>query len=195
VIEAADGEQMGIESRATELAVHQTAIAGLSVIDLVVRRDRRGWFKENYQREKLEALGMAHLDIVQNNLTFNEDVGVTRGIHAEPWDKYISVACGRVFVAIVDLRAGADFGRLVTLELSVDKALFVPRGCGNSYQTLEREVVYTYLVNELWSPGVSYPSVNLFDEELAIDWPIPQGRAICSDQDLAHPALSSITPL
>ena len=32
--------------------------------------------------------------------------GATRGIHAEPWDKFVSVATGRVFGAWVDLREG-----------------------------------------------------------------------------------------
>ena len=47
---------------------------------------------------------------VQNNISFNRNVGTTRGIHAEPWDKFISVATGRVFGAWVDLRAGDGFG-------------------------------------------------------------------------------------
>ena len=32
---------------------------------------------------------------------------------SEPWDKFISVACGRVFGAWVDLRPGASFGLYV----------------------------------------------------------------------------------
>ena len=42
-----------------ELAVSQTPIPGLLVISLDVRRDNRGWFKENWQREKMVALGAA----------------------------------------------------------------------------------------------------------------------------------------
>lgn len=40
---------------------------------------------------------------VQNNVSFNESVEITRGIHAEPWDKLVSVASGRIFGAWVDL--------------------------------------------------------------------------------------------
>jgi dTDP-4-dehydrorhamnose 3,5-epimerase len=32
-----------------ELAVKETAIPGMYVIDLVLHSDERGWFKENYQ--------------------------------------------------------------------------------------------------------------------------------------------------
>ena len=107
-------------------------------------------------------------------MSFNAEVGVTRGIHAEPWDKYISLAHGRAFAAIVDLRTGPTFGRVETIELHPGNAIFVPRGCGNSYQTLTPDVVYTYLVNEHWSPDARYTLVQAFDPALGIDWPIPE---------------------
>ena len=52
--------------------------------------------------------GLPDFGPVQNNVSFNTAAGVTRGIHAEPWDKYVTVASGRVFGAWVDLRPGAD---------------------------------------------------------------------------------------
>ncbi|WP_448065283.1 dTDP-4-dehydrorhamnose 3,5-epimerase family protein, partial [Escherichia coli] len=92
------------------------------------------------------ALGLPDFGPVQNNVSFNDAVGTTRGIHAEPWDKYISTAFGSVFGAWVDLRAGETFGRVFTAELDPSTAIFVPRGVGNAYQTLEPNTVYTYLV-------------------------------------------------
>lgn len=178
-----------------ELRIEKTSIEGLLHIDLVVHGDERGWFKENYQREKFMKLGFPDFEPVQNNYSFNAEVGVTRGIHAEPWNKFISLATGKVFAAIVDLREGPNFGRLEMFELSPATALYVPKGCGNSFQTLEPNAVYTYLVDAHWSPEAKYTMVNLFDEELAIDWPIPADRAIVSDKDMAHPPLSSVTPI
>ena len=75
-----------------ELSVTKTNIPGLIVFDLPVHGDNRGWFKENWQRAKMTALGLPDFGPVQNNISFNEKRGVTRGIHAEPWDKYISIA-------------------------------------------------------------------------------------------------------
>ena len=135
-----------------ELAVRETAIPGLFEIDLPVHGDNRGWFKENYQQAKLESLGLPHFDIVQNNFSFNAEAGATRGLHMEPWVKYISVANGGVFAAWVDLRAGVSFGKTVTLEITPDKAIFVPLGVANGYQTLEPNVTYTYLLNAHCSP-------------------------------------------
>lgn len=176
----------------SELAVRETVIPGFYEIDLVLNGDNRGWFKENYQAAKMEALGLPHFDVVQNNISYNQEVGVTRGLHAEPWDKFISVANGRVFGAWVDLRDGESFGKTLTLEIGPDKAVFVPRGVANGYQTLEENVTYTYLVNEHWSPEAKYTFVNLFDPALGIDWPIPQAQAITSDKDVVHPLLKDV---
>ena len=74
------------------------------------------------------ALGLPDFGPVQNNISFNNEVGVTRGIHAEPWDKFVSVATGRVFGAWVDLREGSSFGAVYTCEIDPSVAVFVPRG-------------------------------------------------------------------
>lgn len=87
-----------------DLRVEETNVPGLLVFDLPVHGDNRGWFKENWQRAKMTELGLPDFGPVQNNISFNAKKGVTRGIHAEPWDKYISIATGSVFGAWVDLR-------------------------------------------------------------------------------------------
>ena len=178
-----------------QLAVTETPIPGLVVFDLPVHGDARGWFKENWQREKMTARGLPDFGPVQNNISFNDAVGTTRGIHAEPWDKWVSVATGRIFGAWVDLREGPTFGAVYTTELDPSKAIFVPRGVGNSYQTLEPDTAYTYLVNDHWSPDASYSFLNLADETAAIEWPIPLSEVEISEKDLAHPRLADVTPI
>ncbi len=174
------------------LKVAESPIPGLFVVNLIVHGDNRGWFKENYQKEKMEALGLPSFDAVQNNFSYNEEVGVTRGLHAEPWDKFISVANGKVFGAWVDLRKGPSYGKKFTIEITPDIAVYVPRGVANGYQTLEPNVTYTYLVNDHWSPDAQYQMVNLFDQDIAIDWPIPETKAIISDKDQHHPSLKDL---
>jgi dTDP-4-dehydrorhamnose 3,5-epimerase/reductase len=177
------------------LTATPTPIPGLVLVDLPVPGDNRGWFKENWQREKLLALGLPDLGPVQNNVSFNDAVGTTRGIHAEPWDKYVSVATGRIFGAWVDLREGPTFGAVFTAELDPSRAILVPRGVGNSYQTLEPDTAYTYLVNDHWSPDATYTFLNLADETAAIAWPIPLADVEVSAKDLAHPRLADVTPM
>ncbi|MEZ3160062.1 bifunctional dTDP-4-dehydrorhamnose 3,5-epimerase family protein/NAD(P)-dependent oxidoreductase [Microbacterium sp. BWT-B31] len=178
-----------------QLSPTETPIPGLVYWDLPVHGDSRGWFKENWQREKMVALGLPDFAPVQNNISFNDAVGTTRGIHAEPWDKWVSVAAGRIFGAWVDLREGPSFGTVFTIELDPSRAIFVPRGVGNSYQTLEPDTAYTYLVNDHWSPSASYTFLNLSDETAAIDWPIPLDQVEISAKDLEHPRLADVTPM
>ncbi|WP_345751212.1 dTDP-4-dehydrorhamnose reductase [Microbacterium rhizophilus] len=173
-----------------QLAATTTPIEGMLLFDLPVHGDARGWFKENWQREKMVALGLPDFGPVQNNVSFNAEAGVTRGLHAEPWDKWVSVATGRVFGAWVDLREGPGFGTVFTAELDPSRAIFVPRGVANGFQTLEPATAYTYLVNDHWSPDATYSFVNLADETVAIPWPIALDAAEISDKDRAHPPLA-----
>jgi dTDP-4-dehydrorhamnose 3,5-epimerase len=172
-----------------------TPIPGLVVLRLDLREDARGWFKENWQREKMVALGLPDFGPVQNNMSFNAARGTTRGIHTEPWDKFVSVANGRAFGAWVDMREGESYGAVFTVELDPATAVFVPRGVGNSYQTLEDGVTYSYLVNEHWRPATPYPALDLADATAAIPWPIPLAEAEISDKDLTNPTLDAATPM
>lgn len=179
-----------------ELQVHETNIPGLVWLDLTVNDDKRGWFKENWQQEKMVALGLPDFGPRQNNISFNETRGTTRGLHAEPWDKYVSVASGKIFGAWTDLRDGETFGQTFTLEIDPSKAIFIPRGVSNGFQALEDNTAYTYLVNDHWVPGgENYAFLNLADPTANIPWPIPLEQAELSDKDKAHPFLTDITPI
>ena len=133
-------------SNYNELTVTESPIPGLFVVKLPVHGDNRGWFKENYQKEKMETLGLPSFDIVQNNISFNDKAGATRGLHAEPWNKFISTANGRVFGAWCDLRKGDSFGTVFTHEINPGTAIFVPKGVANGYQALDDNIASTYMV-------------------------------------------------
>ena len=172
------------------MRITETAIPGLLIIDLDVHGDNRGWFKENWQREKFTGLApeLASFQPVQNNISFNH-AGATRGLHAEPWDKLVSVAHGKIFGAWCDLREGSEsFGEVVTHEVGPETAVFVPRGVANGFQALE-ETSYCYLVNEHWSAEARYAAVNLN----IVDWPLEPTEI--SDKDKQHPDLAEVSPM
>ncbi|MCL2452019.1 dTDP-4-dehydrorhamnose 3,5-epimerase family protein, partial [Candidatus Saccharibacteria bacterium] len=167
-------------------------IPGIIEFDLTVLGDNRGWFKENWQREKMVELGLPDFKPVQNNFSFNNKTGATRGLHAEPWDKFVSIGSGKIFGAWVDIREGSPtFGKTYTTILDPGKAIFIPRGVANGYQTLTDNVVYTYLVNDHWSPNAEYSFVNAADPVLKIKWPIPlnDAKVEMSEKDKNHPPL------
>lgn len=173
--------------------VTESAIPGLFKIGLVVNAggdDPRGSFREAWQAEKLTAVGLPQFKPVQMNVA-ESTFGVVRGIHAEPWEKYIHLASGTAFAAIVDLRPdSAAFGQVATFELDQSVALYVPRGLGNSYAVTSPHAAYTYLVNEHWRPDVQYPSVAHDDPDLAIAWPVPAADRIVSEKDRRNPSFA-----
>ncbi len=179
------------------LSVQETGIPGLLLVQLPVHEDSRGWFKENWQRTKMVAAGLPDFRPVQNNVSFNSTPGTTRGIHAEPWDKYVAVIGGAVFGAWVDLRAGESFGKSFSTKLGPGQAVFVPRGVGNGFQTLEPDTGYSYLVTEHWSEKAKsgYTFLNLADSSVKIPWPIALELATVSEADKTHPQLEEVTPV
>ncbi|MFZ2503769.1 MAG: bifunctional dTDP-4-dehydrorhamnose 3,5-epimerase family protein/NAD(P)-dependent oxidoreductase, partial [Nocardioides sp.] len=179
----------------SELRLDTTPIPGLLVLRLPMHADGRGWFKENWQRERMVAAGLPDFGPVQHNVAFNERRGVTRGLHAEPWDKLVSLVGGSAFGAWVDLREGPTRGRVVTLALDESVAVFVPRGVANGYQCLTDATTYTYLVNGHWRAGATYPAVALDDPALGIEWPIPLSESVLSEKDRTTPRLADVPPL
>jgi dTDP-4-dehydrorhamnose 3,5-epimerase/reductase len=175
--------------------IETTAIPGLLVLRLDVRRDERGWFAEVWQRERMSALGLPDFGPVQANVAWNARRGTTRGLHAEPWDKLVSVVSGSAYGAWVDLRAGDAFGTTYAVELSPGVAVFVPRGVGNGYQTTTDRTAYSYLVNDHWRPDGGYVAVDPTDAALAIAWPLPPAEGELSDRDRNAPPLARVRPV
>lgn len=175
-----------------KFSIKKTEIPGLLEIDMDLHEDSRGWFQEKFQKQKLVALGFPEgFTPVQQSISYNKEAGVTRGLHAEPWDKYVNVIQGKVFAVYVDLRK-ENFGKKVALTIDQHKAVFIPRGVANAMQTLEPETYYNYLTNGFWSPETKYTLVNLADPDLAIEWPISLDQAIISEKDRNHPMLKDV---
>lgn len=172
---------MALERVTVPMKIQETSIPGLlHITDIQLFPDERGSFRTPFRSDWGESF--KQFTIEQWNISVNNR-GATRGIHAEPWDKFIHVVGGRVFTAIVDLRSSLpSFCCVETFELNETNALFVPRGCGNSFQALEQSV-YSYLTGDLWAAGQAYLAVSLDDPLLAIDWPIKDPERIVSEKD------------
>lgn len=176
------------------------AIPGMIEFDIPVHGDNRGWFKENFQKEKMLPLGFPESFFKENKLQNNVSLsrkGVLRGLHAEPWDKYISVADnGRVLGSWVDLREGASFGHVYQTVIDASKGIYVPRGVANGFQVLSDTVSYSYLVNDYWALDLKpkYSFVNYADPALGIEWDDVENAEV-SEADKNHPLLKDVVPL
>ena len=176
------------------------AIYGMIEFDIPVHGDNRGWFKENFQKEKMLPLGFPESFFkeskLQNNVSLSRK-GVLRGLHAEPWDKYISVADnGRVLGSWVDLREGDGFGHVYQTVIDASKGIYVPRGVANGFQVLSDTVSYSYLVNDYWTLDLKpkYAFVNYADPALGIEWDDVENAEV-SEADKNHPLLKDVVPL
>lgn len=181
----------------TEFTLQKTDIPGLLVWHVTAIGDDRGWYQEKFQKAKLVAAGLPEaFNVVQTNFSYNKR-GVTRGFHAEPWDKFIGVIKGKVFGAWVDLRAGPSFGKTVTVEIDNNTVVYLPRGIGNAFQTTEDDTYYFYNVNDFWSAEKYslYTFANLGDPEIGVQWPIALDAATMSDRDRNHPLLRDVKPM
>lgn len=165
------------------MKINATSIKDLLYITGIdVFEDERGSFRTPF-RSDMGTPQLAWFENRQWNISENER-GATRGIHAEPWNKFVHLIAGKAFAAIVDLLPSETHGRVETFELDKTSALFIPRGCGNSFQALEY-TIYAYLTSELWEASLNYPAISLDDPELAIDWPIKDPNRIISAKDRA----------
>ncbi len=176
-------------------------IPGMIKFDLPVHEDHRGWFKENFQKEKMVELGFP-VDFfitsnddgnkLQNNISFSK-AGVLRGLHAEPWDKYISVANNaKVRGCWVDLREGESFGNVYSTIIDKSVGIYVPKGVANGFQVLgDEDAAYTYLVNDYWKAELKpeYAFLYYADPVAVNYWEGDISTAIISEDDKHHPTL------
>lgn len=169
------------------------------VLVLTPRRfaDDRGFFVETYNAARLrEATGL-EIDFVQDNMSLSRQVGTVRGLHFQrppsAQTKLVSVARGRIFDVVVDVRRGSPtFGRHVSAELSAEngRQLLAPRGFLHGFMTLEPDTLVTYKV-DAWYDAAADGGVRWNDPDLGIAWPF-DGEASLSPKDAAAPAFSAV---
>jgi dTDP-4-dehydrorhamnose 3,5-epimerase len=170
----------------------KTGLEGLYKIQFKVIEDERGSVMEFYRQSEFEAAGLPSLgERPQVNAPLSVK-GAVRGIHAEDAHKMVSVAAGKVYAVIVDLRKGSPTaGKWEGFELERGQGLFVRKGLGNSFQSISDEPsVYLYYFEKEWYPGMPGVACNPLDPDLAIKWPVPEGQGmIISDKDRNNPSL------
>lgn len=171
--------------------IHKTLIEGLYYIPHRQFPDDRGFYSELARIPELDAVTGSAFVAQQLNQS-RSNTNVARGIHAEDWNKLITVTNGLCFCALVDLRKDSPtFGKHHTFLLGTSpKALrgsvYVAKGIGNSFCVLEGPADYVYAVDALWAnrDTTKDVAVTLFDPDIAIQWPIPKEQLQISQRDL-----------
>lgn len=171
----------------------KTDIEGVYIIEPKVFNDARGYFMEAWkQAEFNEHVGK--VDFIQDNES-KSSFGILRGLHYQKGDtsqaKLVRVIKGKVLDVAVDIRKSSPtFGQHVMVELSEEnkRQFFVPRGFAHGFLVLSDEAIFTYKVDNPYSPQTE-AGICWNDPDLNIEWPIDPSKVQTSEKDLKQPFL------
>ncbi len=181
--------------------VYKTKLPGLFYIARRKFDDKRGFFREVVDIKELEKITGEKFVVAQMNHSRSE-TNVARGMHAEGWNKLVTVTGGIAFSAIADIRPQSDsFGKIEKFRLGIGQdalpgALYVSKGLANSICALEGPVDYVYIVDRLYADRDPSDdgAISVFDKDLNIDWPIKKEDMILSERDLQAVSLRELHP-
>ncbi|HET7547367.1 MAG TPA: dTDP-4-dehydrorhamnose 3,5-epimerase [Usitatibacter sp.] len=174
------------------IAIHDTPIAGVKVLQSDAFLDERGAFGRIYCDRELESI-VGRRSVVQINLSVTRRVGAVRGMHFQraPHAEIKIVRClrGRVLDVAVDLRRGSPtLMKWTACELSPQsqRALVIPEGCAHGFQVLEPDSELLYLHTAHYAKEAE-GGVRFDDPRVAIAWPL--APVDLSARDRNHPLL------
>lgn len=176
------------------MEVINTQLPGVAILLPQAFQDRRGWFYESYNKQAFGALGL-DMEFIQDNHSLSIPKHTLRGIHFQndpaAQSKLVRCIRGRILDYAVDLRKGSDtYLKWVCVELSAEnkKQLFIPRGFGHAFVTMEENCEVAYKVDNIYSKQ-DERTIRYDDPEIGIQW--PQGMApVMSEKDAAAPFLT-----
>lgn len=174
--------------------VQTTGIPGLLILDHPTFADERGFFRELFHLNELEAVAGIKFNLAQCNHSMSKQ-NVIRGLHAENWNKIIYCVTGEAFIAIVDIRPDSPtFSKIEYFNLGEDnrKALFIPKGLANSICVVSEEPVHYFYLVDSYYDGSDTTAVALDDPDLKIDWPVK--NPVISERDKNNPTLRELFP-
>jgi len=181
--------------------IYSTRIKDLFFLKHNFNPDERGSYSELAKIPHLDEVTGQKFQLRQLNLSHSK-THVTRGLHAEGWNKLATVISGAAYCALADIRPDSStFGRvesfyLGALPLSERGCLYIPQGVANSFCIVEGSADYLYAVDKLYQDRDPQQdqAISLFDPDLRITWPIPKSEMIISERDRQSITLRELFP-
>lgn len=168
-------------------------IPDVLVIEPTVHRDERGFFLESWHEKRLASAGLAATFVQENHSCSRR--GTLRGLHYQlerPQGKLVRVIRGKVYDVAVDLRRSSrTFGEWTHEGISSEnhKQLWIPPGFAHGFYVLSETADLVYKCTTYYSAGHDR-TVRWDDHELAIDWPLLDGKPpLLSAKDASAPLL------
>jgi dTDP-4-dehydrorhamnose 3,5-epimerase len=170
---------------------YKTSIQGLWYFQAAKHHDERGFFSEIVKLPELEQVIGHPFNMQQVNHARSVE-NVVRGMHAEGWNKLVTVVSGLVFSAVADVRPqSATYKQVEYFKLGYDyeqafgNGLFISQGLANSVVVLQGPVSYLYFVDKLYAErnAGDDQAISVFDPDLNITWPINKNEMKLSERD------------
>lgn len=143
-----------------------------------------------YEVSAAAKVGMSE-PFVQDNHSVSVPVGTLRGLHLQvaPFaqGKLVRVVKGRILDVVVDLRPGSPTrGQHARIQLDAESGnqLWVPRGFGHGFCTLEPDTEVVYKVDNTYTPAAER-SLAWNDPTVGIDWPVSEAEVTLAAKDRA----------
>jgi dTDP-4-dehydrorhamnose 3,5-epimerase len=163
-----------------------TSIPDIILLQPDVYEDKRGYFFESFNFNKILSLGIDQ-NFVQDNQSLSEK-DVLRGLHFQspPFaqGKLVRVIKGAVMDVAVDIRQKSPYyGKWVSQVLSEQNKtmMWVPPGFAHGFLTLEPDTIFFYKCTAYYDKA-SEGIIKWNDEAIGIDWKIQ--TPIISERDL-----------
>lgn len=161
------------------MKVLATKIKDVKIIQPDVFGDERGFFMETWHKQKFADLGI-DAEFVQDNHSKSTQ-GILRGLHYQlqhAQGKLVRCIAGEVFDVAVDIRRQSPtFGQSVGVYLNAEKKemMWVPPGFAHGFYVISDSAEFVYKCTDYYAPEHER-SIIWNDPELAIDWPLVNGK-------------------
>lgn len=179
------------------MEIKSLTLGGVKLLRPKRFEDARGHFVESYNKARLQAAGLAH-GFVQDNQSFSVKKNTIRGLHFQrpPYaqTKLVSVLKGAILDIIIDLRkTSSTYLKSEKIELSEQEGwqLLVPKGFAHGFMTLEDETLVSYKVDEFYAPDHEETLI-WNDQALNLDWGDVGNGPHLSDKDRAGKSLTRL---
>ena len=163
-------------------------LPGAFLLELSRSEDTRGFFVKTYAESLLRKVGIA-FELKEEFYSTSRN-NVVRGMHFQvpphAHDKLIYCLAGEVNDVLVDLRGGAEFGRVASTVLreGEPRLLFVPKGIAHGFHSRRDGSLMVYKTSSEYAPdadrGVRWDSIGF-------DWGLED--PVLSSRDASFPAL------
>lgn len=172
--------------------IEELGIKGLRMVRSPIHIDNRGFFREWFNTNEIEAKLGCSFEVKQAN-TSSANAGVVRGIHHSlilgSQGKWITCTSGVIWDVVVDIRPSSPIFKkwvVIKLDSSSGDTLMISEGPEHRFLVLAYNSNIVFLLTSLFPPTEEFGIHPLYPD-LATKWPIK--NISLSSKDSAAPSL------